>query len=79
MAANCQLQPHMELSRKEGRKEGRILEKRSGKVGEDDGARGDERRREEHKSQGRRRWPTAATDGRTTVADFVGWLGFQVC
>jgi len=78
VAANCQLQPHMELSWKEGRKERRIWEKRSGKVGEEDGAREEKRRREEHKSQGRRRRPTAATDGRTTVADFVGWLGFQV-
>ncbi len=76
MAANCQLQPHMELSWKEGRKN---LGKKKRKGGEEDGERGEEREerstrvKEDGGGQRRRR-----TDGRTTVADFVGWLGFQV-
>ncbi len=75
--ANCQLQPHMELSWKEGRKEesGKKEAERWERRTEREKRRGDERStrvKEDGGGQQRRR-----TDGRQ-FADFVGWLGFQV-
>jgi hypothetical protein len=74
VAANCQLQPHMELSWKEGRKEGRIWEKeaeRWERRTERQKRRGEERStrvKEDGGGQQRRR-----TDGRQLLISLVGW------
>jgi hypothetical protein len=70
VAANCQLQPHMELFWKEGRKNlGK--KKRKGGEEEEDGGRGEERSprvKEDGGGQRRRR-----TDGRQLLVSLVGW------
>jgi len=80
VAANCQLPTattHGTVL--EGRKEesGKNEAERWERTTEREETRGEERStrvKEDGGGQQRRR-----TDGRTTVADFVGWLGFQVC